>query len=611
MLPARLSLPRLLLVGVCLTVALLVALLAWAGVHALDAARTLEQAETRLGSAQKAGADVSTIRSALGEARTLLDRAEQDADALPVRLAAGLPVLGRSFAAERAVVRTSSASVDGLRLVLDEADGLRAPDGRVDVDRLGGLATRLTEISDRATRALRELRRTPTGLTPSRVSQGVKRADRELSPVVTGLGRGALGAQVTAGVLGGSGPRQVFVALENNAELRGTGGYVSTFSTGVFDDGRLELAPFRDVADVRDEPETARPVPAPRDFVEDYGSFLANTTHWRNWTMSADIPASAAVGAAAAGELLGSTPDLVVLMDVPALAAVVQLHGKDVVLQDGTRLSADELVEALLVDEYARGGDQQFARRAALRDAATRTVRTLLEDPPDLETVRTLGRLADGRHLALWSARPEEQASLVELGFAGAVDAGRDDLALASLNNLNGAKLDYYVDRTLELDVTVGAENSRVTQRLTLANRAPEGLVSYVEGTERPGEVQDRAELWLAPDVVLESFTLDGAPVKAFVRRRPDVTLLATNVQIPRGESAVLEVTYAVPTPGGEYRATLIPQALARDARLELTMRAAPGGRLSSVEGVALEADGTVRSREDWTRRRVVAATLG
>jgi hypothetical protein len=607
----RPSLARVVLLGLLVTVALLGGLLAWASTHALDAARTLEQAETRLRAAQQTDAEVAQIRSALTEARQLLTRAERDTEALPVRLAAGVPVLGRSFAAERAVVDTSSAAVDGLGLVIDEADGLRAADGRVDVGRVGALATRLLDVSGRAQRALRDLRRTPTALTPSRVSRGVERAERSLSPVVTGLARGALGAQVAAGVLGGSGPRQVLVALENNAELRGTGGYVSTFSTGVFDDGRLGLAPFRDVADVRDEPEAARPVPAPRDFVEDYGSFLAHTTHWRNWTMSADVPDSAAVGAAAAGKLLGTTPDLVVLMDVPALAAVVKLHGQDVVLQDGTRLSGDELVQALLVEEYARGGDQQFARRAALRDAATRTVRTLLQDPPSLETVRTLGRLADGRHLAVWSARPDEQAGLVELGYAGDVDPGRHDLALASLNNLNGAKLDYYVDRTFELDVTVGAENSRVTQRLTLANRAPEGLVSYVEGTERPGEVDDRVELWLAPDVVLERFTLDGTPAKAFVRRRPDVTLLATNVQIARGETAVIEVTYALPTPGGEYRATLIPQALAQDAGLVLTMRAAPGGRLALTEGVRLEPDGTVSSREDWTRRRVVAATLG
>ena len=591
---------------------LLLALLAWAGSRALGAAEALEQVDQRLRAAQRAEADVDEARAALVDARALLTDAADDVESPPVRIAARLPVLGRSFAAERAVVRTSAAAVDGLLLVAEQAERLGAGPGRVDVARLTGLAAGLEKASGRAQTSFAALRRSPTALTPGRVSAGVERAERGLEPVVGTLRKAALGADVAVGLLGGQGGRAVLVALENNAELRGTGGYVSTFATGTFADGRMALEPFRDVAEVRDQPETSRPVDAPREFVEDYGSFLAHTTHFRNWTMSADIPASAAVGAAAAGALLGTMPDVVVLLDVPALGAIVRLQGTDIRLDDGTSLSATELEKALLADEYERGGDEQFARRAALRAAATRTVATLLDDPaPSLETLRTLGRLAEGRHFALWSARPDEQAQLVELGLAGEVDPGPDDLALVSLNNLNGSKLDSYLDRTLAVDVTVGAENSRAVQRLTLRNTAPEGLVPYVEGTANPGEVYDRVEFWLAPDAVVESFEVNGEAAPLIRRRRADHTLIATNVRLARGQSVVVEVTYAVPTPGGAYRVALVPQALARDARLELAMRPAAGGTFAEVDGPGRQADGTVRWAEPWTVRRVVAATLG
>ena len=608
----RPALPRRVVAPLAFVVLLTVVLVAWAFALALHAARSLAEAEDQLAAAQGGVASPPDVARALERARGLLDQASGDVEATPFRLVASMPLLGRSLAAERAVVRTAEPTVDGLILLSDASPTLRAEDGRVDVERLSRLAIELDVVASRAERELAALRRAPTGMMPAPVASRVDTAERALQPVVGTLRSGAMGAEVASGLLGGSGRRQLLVALENNAELRGTGGHVSTFATGVAVEGRLSLMPFRDVIEVNDEPSEARRVAAPDDYVEDYGSFLADTTHWRNWAMSADIPTSAAVGAAAGSALLDTTLDAVVLLDVPALGAIVRLHGEDIRLDDGTTLSPEDLERSLLVEEYARSGDPtgQDARRAALRDAATRTVSALLTDSaPGLGMVRMLGDLAAGRHLALWSARPEEQRRLVDLGLAGGIHAGEDDLTHVSVNNLNGTKLDYYVDRTVSVDVTVGAANSRVVQRVTLANRAPVGLVGYVEGFERPGEVVNRVELWLAADVALESLTVDGAPAPVITRQRPDRTLVATNVVIPRGKAAVVELTYTLPTPGGVYRGRLIPQALARDARLEVTLRAAQGA-LTDVEGAGVASDGVAREAGPWPEQRTIAATL-
>jgi hypothetical protein len=588
---------------------------AWSASVALSAADDARQAQARLVAARTAGTGVDDVERALADAQRLLRAADGKLDALPVRVVAALPLVGRSFAVERAVVAASVDTVDGLALVVEQGRRLtrREGEGGVDVVALRDLAEDLEQASRRAGAAFEDLRFTRTGWTPAPVSRAARDAQVALAPVVDGLRQGALGAQLAADLLGADRPRPVMFALQNNAELRGTGGYVSTVTTGVLDAGALRLEPFRDIVDVADSAERAKPVTAPADYIEDYGRYLAHTTHFRNWTMSPDVPVSAAVGARAIGELTGTSPEVVVLLDVPAMSEIVRLGGKDITLDDGTRLSADALGKALLVDEYERAGDdrsRQNARRARLGGAATRALTTLLDGSiAPLATVETLGRLAAGRHLAVWSARAEEQRALEDLGLSGAIDPGDDDLVLVSVNNLNANKLDYYVDRRVSLEARVGLSTARVVQRVRLTNTAPSTLGSYVAGEQTPGLVSERVELSFARDARLEGFSVDGRPARGFLRQRANRSAVVTYVELARGQSVELELAYSTPAPFGSYRVHLLPQPLARDAVLDLRLTTTSGGGLARVVGAATDDSGRVVESGTWERRRLVHVT--
>ncbi len=605
--------PAVVIAAVLLLAAL--GLMAWASFVALSAARDVQEAQSRLAAARADSNDVDDAQKALTDAQLLLGRAEHKVDGVPVRVLAALPLVGRSFAAERAVVAASVDVVDGVALVATEGRGLADATEGVDVAGLRRLADSLDRVSQQSATTFERLRFTRTGWTPAAISRGVQDAQQALGPVVEGLQQGAVGARVAADLLGADGPRPVMFALQNNAELRGTGGYTSTVATGVLDGGRLRLEPFVDIVDIADSASSARPVTAPADYVEDYGRYLAHTTHFRNWTMSPDIPVSAAVGARAMGELTGTSPEVVVLLDVPAISEIVRLGGEDVVLDDGTRLSADALGRALFVDEYARAGSdrgQQSARRASLRGAATSAVRSLLDGSiSPLDVVGALGRLSAGRHLAVWSARAQEQRALSDIGLAGGIDAGDDDLVLVSVNNLNANKLDYYVDRDVSLDVRVGLSNARVVQRVRLTNTAPDGLVSYVAGEQTPGVVSERIELSFGRDARFEGFRVDGQPARAFLRKHANRSSVVSYLEIARGQTVELELVYTVAAPFGSYRVQLLPQALARDADLELRIAPKDGGALAGVTGAETDATGRVVESGPWDTRRTVQATAG
>ena len=590
------------------------AVTALAGQAALGAADDLQRVQERLTSAREPGTGTDEVLRALRRAQDDADQAVQTLERWPVDVVAAVPVMGRSWVAERAVAQTAREVVAAAVVVADGLPSVRASAAGVDLAALADVRAELTGPVRRSRAALDELAEVPTGLTPPQVSRGVRDARAALGPAVGALQDVEQGLELVGGLLGRDGPRSLLVMLQNNAELRGAGGYAASFATGRLEGGRLTLDPLRDVGAAADPPSRARRVPAPPEFVEDYGHLSADTTIWRSWNMSPHVPDSALVGARVAGAVLDREPDLVVLLDVPAMSALAGLGGAAVALPDGTTVTPDQLTEALLVDAYADAGedvDVQLARRAALQGAATAAVSRLLAGAvPSADAARALARLAAERHLSVWSAQPQEQQSLVELGLAGAVEApGAGDLHHVSVNNVGANKLDYYVDRDVDVAVELDDDVARVTQRVRLRNDAPQDLVPYVAGFDRPGLVVSLVELSLPPGARDAAVTVGGKPWGGSVHTGGGRQRVFARVEIPRGEQSVLEVRYALPVTDGAYALRLVPQPLVTDTDLRLTLRAAEGERLGSVTGAPVR-DGVVDVTEPLARTRELVAEL-
>jgi len=601
-------------VAVALTAVAGAAVVGVAGMAALSAADALERARDGLVRAQEPTTTTAASLAALHRAQDDVEEAGRALSGWPVDVVAAVPVVGRSWDVERAVTRTAQEVIGGARVLGDRLPTLKAGAGGVDLAALADVRAELEVPVQRSEQALAELRSTSAALTPLQVGEARASALEALAPAVETLGQAHRGLDVVSGLLGEAGPRSLLVMLQNNAELRGAGGYAATFATGRLQDGQVALDPLRDVIAVADPPARARAVAAPPEYVEDFGHLAGNTTQWRSWNMSPHVPDSALVGARVAGRLLDREPDVVVLLDVPAMAALAALGGDRIELPDGSAVTPDELSQALLVDAYAQagaGGQAQKARRLQLQAAATTAVTQLLAgDIPASEAARTLARLAQGRHLAVWSARASEQSALVELGAAGAVTAPRGgDLAHVSVNNVGSNKLDLYVERELDIDVTVHADRVDVVQRVRFTNEAPGGLVPYVAGTERPGVVVSRVELSVPPAASAVAATIDGRPWAGTVHSGPERQRLATRLELPRGASSELEVRYVLPVEGGSYRLRVVPQALVEDATLTLAVRPAAGERLGRVDG-ASRSGGVVQERGALTEERDITVSL-
>jgi hypothetical protein len=519
-----------------------------------------------------------------------------------------LPFVGRSMVAERTIADAATAVLSSATVAVDATDGLGGSGTGLDLTRLQHLHDVLATGAKSTAGPLARLAGLNTGLTPGIVSRSVRDAQSQLGGLSSGFDHAAQLTDAVGDLLGSHGERTIYIGLENNAELRGTGGLISTFTLAHAKNGHLTIDKFRDSLGIAKIAEHAVTVPAPPDYTAAYGGYLANTTLWVNATMDPDVPATASVIANLAQLSLGVKPDAVLLLDVAGMAKIVSATGP-LHLSDGSVLSGDALIKELLVTEYGDGSldaKTQTARHAKLADAAGSGFAALTSHESDVSVLKALATAATGRHLALWSATPAVESELNAAGVSGSTDPQGHDLGLVTVNNLGdspgfGNKLDYYATRGVNVKVVVGEKSADVTETVTIANHAPAGLGPYVEGVVHPGRMHLLIQLATDKSAKLEAFSQNGKPVafsKLDLATSQQVTI---PVDLQRGEAGTWQLEYSVPVTNGRYSLRLLPQPLASAATLNVQVSAAAGQHLGSVTGAVSGA---------WTTSHTLTATL-
>lgn len=587
---------RRLAIGCVLAVALG---LAWTAVVLLSVRDDLQAAQAALQRAPEA-AGTALVQRELVQAERLLAGATGRLDDPVPALVARLPVLGRTPTAVRRTSEAALAAVRSSRRVLAVvADGPPLlVEGRLDAGRVDAVATELRRAAGDVAGPVARLAGVETALVPGVVREGVTAAREVLAGSPQALADAADAVTALGSLTGGDRPRRVLVVLQNNAELRGTGGLVSVFAELTLDQGRLTVGGFRDVESVADPAPAVRRVEAPPDYRALFGPLLADSTLWKNTNADPDVPTSSAVLARVAAQTLTAAPDAVLWLDTPALAAVLE-GTSPVRLPDGTELTAGNLVDRLLSVSYRGAGsdeDSRDRRRAELRAAADAVVSRLLTGSPDLARLSgSLRRAAQARHLAIWSADAQEQRGFAAGGLAGEVAAGGGDLASVTVHNLGGGgsdgnKLDYYARREEQIRVRIGQRAAEVERTVTLRNTAPaEGLPGYVAGTVQPGTTSNLVLHSLPPGAEVLELRRGDQQLDRTPSPLGDSIVLRDVVTLAPGTSTTWVVRYRLPLDDPAYRLRLIPQPLAVPGTLDVRIDAADGVVLVPRPGSGLE----------------------
>jgi hypothetical protein len=371
--------------------------------------------------------------------------------------------------------------------LIERGPGAFLVDGRIRTSELTELATTLDALPvDGLITARNAIAALPAaglvGPIAIRRDEAVLTADDAIA-AIAGL-RDGLHAFAT--FLGGDGPREYLLAVQNPGELRGTGGLMSYFVELRVDDGIIELGDGIAVDGGLDEALTLTngggissrslvPVNRPDDFAARY-DYNAGGALLQSVNLDPDLPTVGPVLLELYAARGGRPLDGVILVDPLALAEIVGVTGGPIPIPTELRpddptfptsLSGANLAETLLITIYDAYGGLNQARRQLFDAYVTATALERLTggawEPVPL--ARALTDAARGRHLQLFSTVASEQATFVTLGIGGQVQPAADVTDVVGLVAVNAA--------TNKADVHVTHRTSAAIELFELVDAAP------------------------------------------------------------------------------------------------------------------------------------------
>lgn len=392
------------------------------------------------------------------------------------------------------------------------------------------------------------------------VALPLRRGAEELKQAAEALSATADAANIAPDMLGADAPKNYLLMIQNNAEIRASGGIPGALAVMKFDHGKLSLGKQSSAADVG----IMRPsLPIDPQQQQIYsgrvGKFMQDVN------LTPDFPTAAATAQAMWEQKTGQRVDGVISIDPVVLGYVLQSTGpvsiagpeQAAVKAAGlpTELTGSNVVKTLLSDVYAK--IQQPKLQDAYFAGVAKEVFSALSSGKAEEKglVSGLARGADERRVLIWSASASEQSVIANYAISGSVSGASVAPAQFGVyfNDGTGAKMDYYVKRTVQLVKECPADGyEQLKVRVTSTNTAPSdagnSLPEYVTGGGvfgiTPGSVQTNIIAYGPVQANVESATIDGekAPFAPYLHANRPVGVVAQ--QLAPGESKMVEFTF-------------------------------------------------------------------
>ncbi|KIS26192.1 hypothetical protein TV39_16195 [Arthrobacter sp. SPG23] len=398
-----------------------------------------------------------------------------------------------------------------------------------------------------------------TSLVPQ-VAEPLTRAREQLRGVTGALDASASASKLAPSMLGADGPRNYLLMIQNNAEVRASGGIPGALAVMSLDNGKLSLEEQSTAGDVG-VMQPALPVDTEQQEIYSVrlGKFMQDIN------LTPDFPTAARTAQAMWEKKTGQHVDGVVSIDPVTLGYMLDATGpvklsspELVALASGglpTELNGKNVVSTLLSDVYSKI-EQPKLQDAYFAGVAQEVFAALSSGKGDAKgLIEGLTRGTAESRVLLWSSRPDEQKAIAEYPLSGSI-AG-PSVAPAQFgvyfNDGTGAKMDYYVKRTVQLvEECTGDEYGQVKVRITSTNTAPadaaSSLPAYVTGDGAfgvpPGTVQTNVIAYGPVQSNVENAIVDGEKSDFAAHMHSFRPVGSVTTTLAPGQSSTVELTF-------------------------------------------------------------------
>ncbi|MFC8302310.1 DUF4012 domain-containing protein [Specibacter sp. NPDC057265] len=394
------------------------------------------------------------------------------------------------------------------------------------------------------------------------IAEPLSAAQKQLDELRGTLNVASNTVQLLPAMMGSETPRNYLLLIQNSAEARAMGGIPGALTVLTAKEGKIELTAQASAS------ELGAFVPALKvDSAQEaiYTNRLGS--YMQNVTMTPDFPTAALTAQTMWQQRHpGDAIDGVITIDPSALAIVLGATGAvDVAdaIPEGvdigtlpTKLDKNNLVQALLSGVYANIEDPALQDAYFAKVAEKIFTEVSSGNTSGEKLVTALGEAVADNRIKVWSAHQNEQKLLNTQKIGGAISGPSVPAAAFGVyfNDGTGAKMDYYVKRTVQLvqHCTQGGYG-QYTARITLKNTAPAdaatSLPKYVTGGGAfgvtPGNVATNVVVYGPSQARTQAARLDGTeiPISSYTHAERPVGL--TRVELTPGQTVTVEVDFA------------------------------------------------------------------
>lgn len=402
-----------------------------------------------------------------------------------------------------------------------------------------------------------------------------RRLSARLQEMTAHLGRflptaheGLVIAQALPSLLGGEGERTYLILVQNEDELRATGGFITGYGLVTLRDGAIAQLKFANSYEADDYTRPYPPTPEAMARLMGINLWVFRDSNW-----SPDFPTAAEQAIALFRPPEPVRVDGVIALDQEVLRRLVEVLGP---LRVGEDIVSGENVLAYIRAAWAPADgvwtEEEWRRRKDFMGQIARALLEHVETAPDQVDWALLGKVLFGlleeKHLLLYFPRDEAIGRLLaEHGWDGALRSSPGDFLMVVDSNTGYNKVNPRVEEAIVYHVDLSREQPQARLTLIYTHTAPftgepcrpeitvgpeyEALMDrcywdYVRVYTKGGSRLKGARIARVDPVEI----LGGQELRVMPWYEPpehERTVLAAVLVLPRGERRSLDLTYTLP----------------------------------------------------------------
>jgi hypothetical protein len=481
-------------------------------------------------------------------------------------VASGLPWIGANFQATQEV----AISVDEVaRLgaaplvdVFQRVDWrtLIPLDQGTDLTQIQAVEPQLSSAAHAVSSSAERLKNIQSAALFNNVAEPLIKVREELGSLGASLNAAANAAQIAPAMLGSDDQRNYLLMIQNNAESRASGGIPGALAVLTLDQGRMSLGGQTSASEVGImSPVLSVDAEQRQIFSSRLGKFMQDVN------LTPDFPTAATTAHEMWEKKTGHRLDGVISVDPVALSYLLEATGPvnidspqlEPLANSGlpTELNSKNVVPTLLSAVYA--DIEQPRLQDAYFAGVAREIFTALSSGKGnaKKLIEGITRGSEEGRVLVWSNSPSEQAVIEKYSLSGSVSGPSVSPAQFGVyfNDGTGAKMDYYVKRTVQLTEQCASDGySQVRVRITSTNAAPKdaatSLPEYVTGGGAfgvpAGSVQTNIIAYGPVQSNVEEAFVGGKKTGFASQRHAGRPVGTVTVRLAPGQSSTVEFTF-------------------------------------------------------------------